>query len=178
MQTYILDTQNWLTKAVIGLNLCPFAKAPWAKDQIRFTVSLADNVEALRDVLIAELQLLAATPIEEVETTLIIHPLILTDFFDYNDFLDVADEALQTLDLDGVIQVASFHPDYQFAGTSADAPENNTNRSPFPMLHLLREQSIEQALESGQDADAIVTRNIATMNQLGNAGWRALLSND
>ncbi len=178
MHTYILDIQHWLTKAVIGLNLCPFAKAPWVKDQIRFTVSLADNVEALRNVLIAELQLLAATPIEEVETTLIIHPLILTDFFDYNDFLDVADDVLQTFELDGVIQVASFHPDYQFAGTSADAPENNTNRSPFPMLHLLREQSIEQALESGQDADAIVTRNIATMNQLGNAGWRALLSND
>jgi uncharacterized protein len=178
MDKYTSLTSAWLTKAVIALNLCPFAKAPWAKGQVRLETTLTNSVEVLRDVLSDELKRLAASPADELETTLIIHPNVLTDFFDYNDFLNVADDLLLSLDLEGVIQVASFHPAYQFADTAADAPENNTNRSPFPMLHLLREQSIEQALESGQDADAIVERNIATMNQLGNAGWRTLLSHD
>jgi uncharacterized protein len=187
MQPYISATKNWLTKAVIGLNLCPFAKAPWNKQQVRLSLTLADNVESLLAVLKAEIERLLSAPPgaantanagNAIETTLIIHPMVLTDFFDYNDFLNDADDLLVALDLEGIIQIASFHPQYQFAGTAANAPENNTNRSPFPMLHLLREQSIEQALESGQDAEAIVTRNIATMNHLGNAGWRTLLSND
>jgi uncharacterized protein len=187
MQPYINATRDWLTKAVIGLNLCPFAKAPWNKQQVRLSLTLADNAESLLAVLKSEIELLLSAPPDAanttnastaIETTLIIHPMVLTDFFDYNDFLNVADDLLVALDLEGIIQIASFHPQYQFAGTADSAPENNTNRSPFPMLHLLREQSIEQALESGQDAEAIVTRNIATMNHLGNAGWRTLLSND
>ena len=172
--TFIAVTQTWLTRAVIGLQLCPFAKAVHLKNQIRYVVSHASEPQALLETLIQELQHLVQADPQVIETTLLIHPDVLTDFFDYNDFLDIADAALLELDLDGVLQIASFHPQYQFAGTDPDAIENHTNRSPYPMLHLLREASIESAMQNFVGADAIVDRNISTLQQLGLEGWRKL----
>jgi hypothetical protein len=167
-------TRHWLEAAVIGLDLCPFARAPFARDRIRYAVSGAREPEALLAELIAELRALAAAAPEEVETTLLIHPHALTDFLDYNDFLGVAEAAVADLGLEGVIQIASFHPRYQFAGTGADDIENYTNRSPYPMLHLLREASVERAVAAFPEAAGIYEKNIATMRRLGMAGWRRL----
>lgn len=170
----IADTTAWLEKAVIGLNLCPFAKAVHLKRQIRFVVSEADDEAALLDTLRTELQRLAEADPAEVETTLLIHPRVLGDFLDFNDFLDLADEALDDLGLDGELQVASFHPDYRFEGSAVDGIENHTNRSPYPTLHLLREASIEAAVASLPDAADIYLRNIETLRRLGPAGWQRL----
>jgi uncharacterized protein len=171
----VAATRAWLEKAVIGLDLCPFAKAVHLRDQIRYVVSDAETPEALLADLLRELQLLAAADPEEVETTLLIHPRALTDFLDYNDFLDVADAAVAGLGLAGEIQVASFHPRYQFAGTGPDDIENYTNRSPYPMLHLLREASVEHAVEGFPDASRIYEKNIETLRRLGAEGWRRLM---
>ncbi|MDY7537442.1 DUF1415 domain-containing protein [Undibacterium sp. 5I1] len=172
----IANTERWLEKAVIGLNLCPFAKAVQVKQQIRFTVSEAHTPEELLVELIRELEVLAEANPEKIETSLLIHPYVLTDFLDYNDFLDVADAALHELNLEGIVQIASFHPDYQFADTESDDIENFTNRSPYPTLHLLREESIDKAVEAFPDADAIYEKNIQTMRDLGHEGWRKLFS--
>jgi uncharacterized protein len=171
----ITQTRYWLEAAVIGLNLCPFAKAPYIKDKIRFVVTGAEDEESLLQALSEELDLLQNTPMDEIETTLLIHPDVLQDFFDYNEFLTAAEALLTERDLDGEIQIASFHPLYQFSGTKKDDPTNNTNRSPYPMLHLLREDSIDRALESDQDADQILERNTTTMRELGASGWKALM---
>ena len=170
----IATTRRWLERAVIGLNLCPFAKAATVKQRVRFTVSTATTDEALLDDLILALQDLHAADPSECETTLLIHPQALRHFLDYNDFLDAADAALDALGLDGVIQVASFHPQYQFAGTEAGDIENYTNRAPYPLLHLLREDSIEKAVESYPDVDDIPVRNIETLKKLGREGWARL----
>lgn len=169
-------TRRWLEKAVIGLNLCPFAKAVYVKDQVRFVLSDASTPEALIEQLAEELLLLRDTPAEQIDTTLIIHPDVLTDFLDYNDFLDNADAAVEALDLSGILQVASFHPDYQFDGTHADDASNYTNRAPFPTLHLLREDSVERAVAAFPDPDVIVERNIATLDKLGAEGFKRLLA--
>jgi hypothetical protein len=174
----IAATRRWLERAVIGLNLCPFAKAVHLKQQIRWVESAATNPETLRDELLRELELLRDTPTEQVETTLLIHPQVLGDFDDYNDFLDVADAALVQLGLEGELQIASFHPDYRFAGTEPDDIENHSNRSPFPTLHLLRESSIERAVAAFPDAADIYERNIETLQRLGHAGWRRLWTDD
>ena len=171
-------TRRWLEKAVIGLNLCPFAKAVYVKDQVRFVLSDASTPEALIEQLAEELLLLRDTPAEQIDTTLIIHPDVLTDFLDYNDFLDNADAAVEALDLSGILQVASFHPDYQFDGTHADDASNYTNRAPFPTLHLLREDSVERAVAAFPDPDVIVERNIATLEKLGAEGFKRLLAVD
>jgi hypothetical protein len=170
----LAETRAWVERAVIGLNLCPFAKAPQVKGLVRYVVSGALDAEALLADLVEELQLLAGSPENRVETTLLIHPHTLNDFMDYNDFLDVADAALAQLDLEGVLQVASFHPDYRFAGSAEDDPGNATNRSPYPTLHLLREASIGRAVEAFPEAEAIFEANIATLDRLGSAGWAAL----
>jgi hypothetical protein len=172
----IEDTRHWLERAVIGLNLCPFAKAVHAKEQIRWVESAARDEEQLREELVRELDFLAASDPAVVETTLLIHPHVLSDFLDYNDFLDIADAAVEARGLAGVLQVASFHPDYQFAGTSRDDVENLSNRSPHPMLHLLRENSIDQAVAAFPDAASIYERNIETLRRLGFEGWRRLMS--
>ena len=173
--TVLAATRRWVERAVIGLNLCPFARAPFVQERLFFRVSRARNEEALlsdlRDELVA---LHAADPLVR-ETTLLIHPGVLTEFLDYNDFLDVADATVLELGFEGELQVASFHPDYRFADTTADAIENCTNRSPYPTLHLLRESSIERAVETIVDTDEIYRRNIETMRRLGSAGWRALM---
>lgn len=171
----IADTVRWLQDAVIGLNLCPFAKAVHVRGQVRFALSEASTPEALLEDLGAELLRLRDAPADEIDTTLLVHPGVLGDFLDYNDFLDAADALVAELELEGVIQVASFHPAYQFAGTHPDDVENFTNRSPHPTLHLLREDSVARAVEAFPDPDAIVDRNIETLRRLGAAGWRALL---
>lgn len=171
----IAATRRWLERAVIGLNLCPFAKAVYVKQQVRLVLSAATTSEALREELEAELRLLHATDAQVTDTTLIVHPQVLGDFLDYNDFLDDADSALVALGLQGEFQIASFHPDYQFAGTHYDDVGNCTNRSPYPMLHLLREASVERAVAAFPDPDTIVERNLETMERLGVAGFKALL---
>jgi hypothetical protein len=137
-------------------------------------VSDATTPEALLEVLMAELELLAETNPAKVDTTLIIHPQVLGDFEDYNEFLDVADAALEDMQLDGILQVASFHPDYQFADTDRNDIENYTNRAPYPTLHLLREESVDRAVESFPEAEDIFEKNIETMRKLGHDGWDAL----
>ena len=172
----IAATRRWVERAVIGLNLCPFAKAVYVKQQVRFVLSDASTPEALLEELAEELILLRDADPEQVDTTLIVHPDVLIDFLDYNDFLDNADAAVEALDLQGVIQVASFHPDYQFAGTMPDDISNYTNRSPYPTLHLLREDSIDRAVEAFPDAEVIVERNVKTLDALGHAGWAKLFA--
>ena len=172
----ILNKKNWLEKAVIGLNLCPFAKAVHVKQQIRYVVTNVIELHELVDVVQAELEFLLEANPNEVETTLLIMPNVLSDFLDFNDFLDVADNLLSELDAQGIVQIASFHPLYQFAGTKTDDIENYTNRAPYPTLHLLRETSIDRAVESYPDTDDIFQKNIATLAQLGLRGWQALMA--
>ena len=168
-------TRRWLERAVIGLNLCPFAKAVQAKGQVRWVLSDATTPEALLEQLGEELLYLRDTPADATDTTLIVHPRVLADFLDYNDFLDSADALVESLDLEGVLQVASFHPHYQFAGSGADDVENFTNRSPYPTLHLLREDSVSRAVAAFPDPEVIVERNVETLRELGVEGWRKLL---
>jgi hypothetical protein len=173
-QRVIDDTRLWVEKAVIGLNLCPFAKPVYAKALIRYAVSEARTPEALFADLQRELRLLADTPAAEVETTLLVHPYVLAAFLDFNDFLGIAEDAVGMMDLEGVLQVASFHPAYQFEGTRKDDITNFSNRSPYPTLHLLREASIEAALATHPDPDAIYRANIETLRRIGRTGWAAL----
>ena len=170
----IKRTRAWVDRAVIGLNLCPFAKAPQAKGQVRYVVSRAGDPAALLADLIRELETLAEANPEKIETTLLIHPGVLQNFADYNDFLEVAEDTVAELDLEGMLQVASFHPDYQFADSEADDIANATNRSPWPTLHLLREDSIDRAVAAFPEAEAIYEQNMATLEKLGAEGWAAL----
>lgn len=172
----IESTKEWLEKAVIGLNLCPFAKAVYLKNQIRYVVSEAATLESLLEDLLDELHLLDASNVESIETTLLIHPYVLTDFLDYNDFLDIADAAASQPEFGDQFQVASFHPRFQFAGTGADDIENYTNRSPYPMLHLLREESVERAVAAFPQAEQIYRKNMLTLRSLGHAGWLRLFA--
>jgi hypothetical protein len=170
----VAATRRWIERAVIGLNLCPFARTPFETEGIRYAVSAARNVDALVADLDVELRRLHHADSADCETTLLIHPHVLQDFLDYNDFLDVADAVLDALDLGDAIQIASFHPSYQFADTSPDDVENCTNRSPFPMLHLLRQASVDRAVAAFPDTAAIYQSNIATLRRLGAEGWRKL----
>ena len=165
----IAETQAWVRRAVVGLNLCPFAKA-----QIRYVLSAAIDTDALLVQFVTELHALAAADPQRVETTLLIHPKVLTDFLDFNDFLDRADRALDDTGLAGTLQLASFHPCYQFAGTRSDDLSNATNRSPYPTLHLLREASIDRAVAAFPEAEAIFEANIRTLEALGAEGWADL----
>lgn len=169
-------TRAWLERAVIGLNLCPFARAVHLKGQIRWVESGARDHEGLLQDLAAELRHLAAADPAQVDTTVIVHPGVLADFRDYNDFLDLADAAVEALGLEGVLQVASFHPDYRFEGTAADDMGNFSNRSPHPTLHLLREDSIARAVAAFPDTATIYRRNLLTLQALGLEGWKALLA--
>lgn len=178
-QQAILDaTHHWLTRAVIGLNLCPFAKSVHVKEQIRYVVSEATDAEALLDTLETELKALAEADPARIDTTLLIVPRMLADFADYNDFLYLAERLLDSLGLSGVLQIASFHPQYQFAGTDVDDIENYTNRAPYPILHLLREDSIARAVEAFPDAADIYERNEETMRRLGHEGWRRWMAGE
>ncbi|MGA0023851.1 MAG: DUF1415 domain-containing protein [Burkholderiales bacterium] len=172
----IAATRNWLEKSVIGLNLCPFAGAVYAADRILYVVSDATTPEALLQVLADELQVLAAADEQQTETTLLIHPQVMADFLDFNDFLEVADALVADLGLEGVLQVASFHPQYQFADTETDDITNCTNRSPYPTLHLLRESSVERAVVAHPDTERIYRDNIETLRRLGREGWERLMA--
>lgn len=173
-ETVIDDTRVWLERAVIGLNLCPFAKSVHVKGQVHFVVSRAQTAQALLQDLLLELDALHDSDPVVRDTTLLIAPDCLAHFLDFNDFLAEADQALVDLDLDGVLQIANLHPDYQFAGTRADDITNFTNRSPYPTLHLLREDSIDRAVEAFPEAETIFERNMETMERLGVEGWTAL----
>jgi len=162
---YIAATRRWLESVVIELNLCPFAERELRDDRVRFSVTNAATDVQLLQALEAELELLSKNV--AIETTLLIHPQVLADFGDYNQFLDLADGLLGQMQLDGVFQIASFHPDYQFADTHPDDAENYTNRSPHPILHILREESLARAIEHTADIDQIPVRNIQKMNELG-----------
>lgn len=168
------DMVRWLERAVIGLNLCPFAKGVHAKGQIHYVVSAATGAEALAQDLRRELADLAAAPAEVRDTTLLMAPDCLQDFLEFNDFLGVAEDVLEELDLDGTLQIASFHPEFQFAGTDAGDVTNCTNRAPYPTLHLLREDSIDRAVQAYPEAEAIYERNMEVLEQLGMPGWQAL----
>jgi hypothetical protein len=176
--TAILDTQRWLERAVIGLNLCPFAKAVHVKGLIRYAVSQATTPAELLADLKNELNSLANMDAAGVsiayDTTLLIAPHCLQDFLDFNDFLGKADKLIAKMKLEGIIQLANFHPQYQFAGTEPDDITNFTNRAPYPTLHLLRESSIDQAVAAFPEAEAIFEVNMETMERLGVEGWNAL----
>ena len=159
---------------MIGLNLCPFAKAVYVKNQVRLVISKARHADDLLEELDRELDLLVATPASEIDTTLLIHPTLFEDFLDFNDFLEVAEGVVDEHGLEGVVQLASFHPQFQFEGTELDDISNYTNRAPFAILHLLREESVERAIEAFPQADAIFETNIATLEKLGLSGWKAL----
>ena len=167
-------TRRWVEQVVVAFNLCPFAKRELVKDRVRFVVSKAKDEATLLDELAHELALLNVD--EAVETTLLIHPQVLQDFYHYNDFLEAADELLVDMNLEGVYQVASFHPDYQFGGTEPDDVENYTNRSPYPMLHLLREDSLSEAIDNYPEVDLIPERNIDCMNEQGLEKMQTLLN--
>lgn len=171
---FVAATRDWLVDAVIGLNLCPFAKAVHVKQQIRYMVSRAESGDDLLRDLIHELEHLATVDAATTDTTLLIHPFVFGDFLDFNDFLDTADAAVEELDLAGIIQVASFHPHFQFADTDPDDVTNCTNRSPYPTLHLLREDSVSRAVEAFPDAADIFEKNMATLTALGKDGWEKL----
>lgn len=171
--TAILATERWLVHVVIGLNICPFAQREWVRESIRLHVTEASNEAELLTRLEHELNLLQQNA--EVETSLLIHPYVFTEFDEYNQFLTQADNLLHVMGLDGEIQIASFHPHYQFAGTDEDDPQNYTNRSPYPMLHLLRESSVARAVEGHKDVEGIPKRNIELMHQLGSEFMAGIL---
>jgi uncharacterized protein len=173
-RTAIEDTQKWLLEAVVGLNLCPFAKAVVVKDMVRYRVCESAKPADVLAMLREELQHLAVADPDQLDTTLLIAPNALPDFLDFNDFLADCHEVLMDLELDGMLQVADFHPHYQFGGTEVDDIENFTNRTPYPTLHLLREASIDKAVEAYPDASLIFERNIEVLNKLGHEGWTKL----
>ncbi len=168
------DVRRWLERAVIGLNLCPFAKAVHVRGQVHYAVTRADSAAEILKDLERELRNLVALDAAERDTTLLILSDSLGDFLEFNDFLDRADQLLLDLAMDGVVQIASFHPDYQFAGTAPDDIANFTNRAPYPTLHLLREASIDRAVQAFAAAEPLFEANIRTMQKLGHAGWAAL----
>lgn len=180
LEQAVNDTQvvqamrRWLERAVIGLNLCPFAKLVHVKGQVHYVVSHAAEPQPLLQDLRRELLALAESDPAQRDTTLLMLPYCLSDFLDFNDFLDEADQLLEALALDGILQIASFHPQFQFAGTVADDITNFTNRAPYPTLHLLRESSIDQAVAAFPEAETIFEKNMQTLEQLGPEGWAAL----
>lgn len=168
-------TRLWIEKAVIGLELCPFARQVYVRDQVRYVVSEAKHLDAFLEQLDEELELLAETEAEKIDTTLLIHPTLFADFETFNEVVGIAEEAVLEHDLEGVLQVASFHPRFRFEGTEEDDIANYTNRAPFPTLHLLREDSLAKALAAYPgDPDEIYKRNIETLKALGHSGWSAL----
>ena len=175
-ESVIEMTRDWLLQVVIGLELCPFAKAVHVKGQIRYFVSAAETPEALLEDLLLELRALSESDPNAVDTTLLIHPRVLPDFLDYNEFLTVAELALEDLGLSGELQIASFHPHYQYAGNAADDLANYVTRSPYPMLHLLREASVDRAVAAFPDSSSIVNKNIGTLRALGREALQRLLS--
>ena len=173
-QPYLQATTEWLEKAVIGLNLCPFAKAPHNKGQIRIHVSFAKHLDAFLEDVDAEIRRLLDTPAETLETTLLVCATLFDDFLIFNDMLDAAEQAIEDNGATGIVQIAPFHPQFQFDGTDADDIGNYTNRSPYPTLHFIREDSIEKAAQAFPDPAVIFERNIETLQKMGHEGWEQL----
>lgn len=173
-EAVLRDTRQWVERAVIGLNLCPFAKAVHVKGQVHYAVSEAADPRALLADLGAQLDALVSLDAGERETTLLVAPRCLADFLEFNDFLAQGERLVRKRGLEGVIQLASFHPAYQFEGTEPDDIGNFTNRSPYPTLHLLREESIDRAVAAFPEAESIYEANIETLRRLGSEGWAAL----
>ena len=174
-QTEVLSAvRHWIEQAVIGLNLCPFAKAVYVKNQVRLVVSQAPHIDGFLEELDRELDLLAASDPQEIDTTLLIHPTLFADFLEFNDLTVIAEQAIVEHGLEGILQIASFHPRFQFAGTESEDIGNYTNRAPYPTLHLLREASIARAVDAVPEPETIYQRNIETIRELGLAGWMAL----
>lgn len=171
-QAVIAAVRHWMVRAVIGLNFCPFAKAVHAKDQIRYVVSDAPDLEGMLATLEAELRTLIDADPNRIDTTLLIFPRAFADFLEFNDALFFADRLLAQMRLQGELQIASFHPNYRFAGSEPEDIENYTNRAPYPILHLLREASVERATQAFPDAADIYERNQETLRRLGHEGWR------
>jgi hypothetical protein len=169
----VQTVRQWVETLVVGMNLCPFAKREMVNNRVRFATTTSITEEQLLIALRTELELLNTDT--SVETTLLIHSRVLQDFFDYNRFLSYADSLLVEMGLEGIYQIASFHPDYQFDGTNPDDAENYTNRSPYPMLHLIREASLERVIADYPEIDQIPVRNIALMNGIGQDKLQALL---
>ncbi len=174
-EVIIKSVQHWVEQFIVALNLCPFAKREIAKSRVRYVMTKAVNEEQLLGALEAELEFLIES--SSVETTLLIHPDMLHDFHGYNQFLDLAEGLLCEMQLDSVFQIASFHPRYQFGGTEPDDAENYTNRSPYPILHILREDSLEKAIADYGDVDQIPVNNVALMNELGKEKLSGILEN-
>lgn len=164
LQDHVAEVKHWLESIVIGWNLCPFARKEFMEGRVRFALSQAEDEETLLRELIAEFDLLDR--LDQIETTILIHPSVLTDFHDYNQFLDYAEGLIQQLELEGVYQIASFHPNYQFAGTEIDDQENYTNRSPYPLLHILREKSLSEAIDRYPDTESIPERNMELLRNM------------
>lgn len=175
IETIIARTRCWIERVVVELNVCPFARKPYEGGKVRYAVSAAERPEDLLDEVQRELELLRATDAGEIETTVLIHPYVLNDFLDYNDFLAIVDALIEGGGYEGEFQVASLHPDYQFAGTEADDAENYTNRSPYPILHLLREAELTRAIAGYARPDKIPERNIRTLEKIGAARMREIL---
>jgi hypothetical protein len=173
-ETILANTRLWLEKAIIGLNLCPFAKAVYVKNQVKLVVSQARHLDDFLEDLDRELLFLANCSPEEADTSLLIHPTLFADFLLFNDMMELADQAITDHQLEGVIQLAPFHPEFQFEGTNADDISNYTNRSPYPTIHLIRESSIDKAIAAIPNPDTIFERNIALLEEMGHEGWAAL----
>lgn len=169
----ISTVRRWVERVVVAHNLCPFARRELEAGSIRFVVTDATDEEQLLLALADELERLNRQP--DIETTLLIHPQVLRDFLDFNQFLVACDALLRQVSLEGVYQIASFHPDYQFAGTGPGDAENYSNRAPYPMLHILREDSVAAAVAGHPDAEGIPDRNIAELNRLGSEHLGKLL---
>ncbi|RTL54206.1 MAG: DUF1415 domain-containing protein [Rhodocyclaceae bacterium] len=176
VEAIVAATRHWLETAVIGLNLCPFAKAVHVKKQVHYAVTMAESADDLLAELAHEFRLLAQTDAKELDTTLLIHPKAMTAFIDYHFFLQEADALLRNEGYEGIFQIASLHPQYEFAGSEPEDIENYTNRSPYPTLHLLREESIDRAVAAFPNAEDIYERNMETLRRLGHEGWRQLLA--
>jgi hypothetical protein len=167
-------TREWLERAVIGLNLCPFAKAVYGKGSIHFALSPSGSADRLLEDLGSELEALVASDPAERETTLLVAPHCVQEFLEFNDVVRRGERLIRKRGLEGVIQLASFHPHYCFAGAADDDVANFSNRSPYPTLHLLREASIDKAVQAFPDPQSIYGANRETLERLGPAGWAAL----
>lgn len=173
-EAVLASTRAWLERAVIGLNLCPFAKAVHTKGQVHMAVSAATSPADVLDDLARELDALVALDAQERDTTLLVVPHCLDQFLDFNAVVARGERMIRKQGLEGVIQLASFHPHYCFADAAEDDVTNFSNRSPYPTLHLLREASIDKAVRAFPDAQAIYGANLETLRKLGPEGWAAL----
>ena len=173
-ETVVADTRRWLERAVVGLNLCPFAKAVLVKQQVHVAVSEDDDAQGILAELQRELDALLALAARARDTTQLVVPRGMADFHTFNDLAKRAERMVRKRGLEGVVQVAHFHPRFVFAGTDEDDLTNATNRAPYPTLHLLREESMDRAVAVFPDAAAIYETNMQTLRELGSEGWAAL----